>query len=89
MRDCLNEDEESFETGGGFEHEAGVLSEPFDVAFVAGVDEDGGVIPCSAPVSAVDQIPLLEGVVALRIVVEVVEDLSEELFLVEFASAFG
>lgn len=84
----LNEDEESFETGSGFEHEAGVLSEPFDVAFVSGVDKDRGVILCSAPVLAVDQVPLLESAVALGIVVEVIEDLSEEFLFVEFA-AFG
>lgn len=84
MRTNLDEDQESFEKGGGFEHEAGVLSEPFDVAFVARVDEDGGVTGGAAPVCLVDEVALLEGVVARWIVVEVIKDLCEESLLVEF-----
>lgn len=68
--------------GCGLEHEACVLSEPFDVAFVPGVDEDRGVVPWPSPMLPVDQVLLLEGLVALGVEVEVVEDLGEVLGLV-------
>lgn len=59
------------------------MGEPLDVAFIAGVDENGGVEAVAAPMGAVDEVPLLESVVALRIEGEVVECLSEEASLVE------
>lgn len=74
--------------GCGLEHEAGVLGEPFDVAFVAGVDEDWGVVGGATPVFVIDQVPLLERLITLWIVVEVIKNLSEELLFVEFAG-FG
>lgn len=83
--------------GSDFEHEASVLSEPLDVAFVAGVDEDWGIVAsggggggggAASPVFVIDQVALLECVVALWIVVEVIESLCEEFLFVKFA-AFG
>lgn len=74
----LDEHDKRAEFWSGFENETGVLCEPFDVTFVAGVDKDRSVLSSASPIGVVDEIPLLEGLVALRIEVEVVEDLSEE-----------
>lgn len=74
----LDEHDKRAEFWSGFENETGVLCKPFDITFVAGVDKDRSVLNSAAPIGVVDEIPLLEGLVALRIEVEVVEDLSEE-----------
>lgn len=75
----LDENHQRAEKRSGFDQKSSVLCEPFDVAFVAGVDEDRRILGAAAPIGVVDEIPLLEGLVALGIEVEVVEDLSEEL----------
>ena len=61
------------------EHETGVLSEPLDFTFVASVDEDRSIVFGAVPEGVVDQISLLKGVVALRMIIEVIKNLSEEL----------
>lgn len=75
----LNEDQEGFETWRCFEHEAGVVGEPLDVSFISCVDEDGGFVLGTTPMDIVDEVSLLEGVVAPGIVIEVIQNLSEEL----------
>lgn len=64
------------------EKKTGVLCKPFDITFVAGVNEDGRIMGSAAPIGIVDEISLLKVLVALGIEVEVVEDLSEEAGLV-------
>lgn len=55
-----------------FEHESGVLGEPFDDAFVSGVNEDRRLFGGAAPESFIDQVSLLEFLVAIGGVGEVV-----------------
>ena len=78
----LKENKEGVEVGSYFEHEAGVLSEPFDVAFISCVDEDWSLVLWTAPEGGVDQISLLKRMIALRIEVEVVKNLRVILCLV-------
>lgn len=66
-----------------FEHEARVVGEPFYVAFISCVHEDGSLVLGSTPMDIGDEISLLEGLVAIGIVIEVVKNLSEELGLVK------
>lgn len=76
----LNEDEQCVELGRDVEHEPGVLGEPLDVAFVAGIDEDGGgVNGAFVPVSGVHEVLLVENMGRLGLVGEVIELLWEEV----------
>lgn len=69
--------------GRDFEHETGVLREPFDVSFIAGVNEDRRLVRRPAPEGVVYEIPLLERLVALGVEIEMVKSLSEEALCVE------
>lgn len=60
-----------------FEHKTGVLREPFDVSFIAGVNKDRSIRGCAAPEGVVYEISLLECLVALGVEVEMVKRLSE------------
>lgn len=84
----LYENKEGFEIGGRFEQETRVLSEPFYVSFISSVDENWSILMSTTPVGVIDQIPLLKGMVALGIEIEVVKYLSEVLCFVKLA-AFG
>lgn len=76
----LDEDEEGLELGRDVEHEPGVGGEPLDVAFVAGVDEDGGGVDGAlVPVGGVDEVLLVEDMVSLGPEGEVVQLLGEEV----------
>lgn len=77
----LNEDQEGLEGRSDVEHEAGVVREEFNAAFVAGVDEDGGA--SSFPERVVHQVLLPELHVPVRLVVEVVQSLREVPRLVQ------
>lgn len=55
----------------------GVLREPFYVSFITGVDEDWSIALGASPIRVIYQIPLLERLVALGIVIEMIKDLGE------------
>ena len=69
--------------GCGFEHKARVLSEPFYISFISHVDEDWSIFMSPTPERVIDEIPLLKGLVALGIEIEVVKYLGEILLFVE------
>lgn len=55
----------------------GVLREPFYVSFITSVDEDWSIALGASPIRVIYQIPLLERLVALGIVIEMIKDLGE------------
>lgn len=63
--------------GGILEHKSGVLSEPFNVSFVSGVDEDWRIVFGAAPMCIIDQISVLECLITLWVVIEVIKNLGE------------
>lgn len=69
--------------GRRFEHKTRVLSEPFYLSFISGVDEDWGILISAAPIRVIDQISLLKCLVALGVVIEVVENLGEVVCFVK------
>lgn len=69
----LNEDKQCMKPGCDIEHESSVLCEPFDVAFVPGVDKDrGGMVGALVPVGGVHEVLLVEDLVCLWLEGEVV-----------------
>lgn len=73
----LYENKKGFKIGCRFEHETCVLSEPFYISFISRVDENWSILVSTTPEGVVDQIPLLKGMIALRIEIEVVKYLRE------------
>lgn len=56
----FGKEDHSAKLGGDFPDEAGVFGEPFDVTFVAAVEEDGAQSLWAHPVLGVDEVPLFE-----------------------------
>lgn len=56
----LRENDHGAETGGDVPNKASVDGEPFDVAFIAAVEEDGALSVGTHPVIGVYQVPFWE-----------------------------
>lgn len=50
----LDENDERTEMWSGLEKKTGVVSKPFDITFVAGVNEDGSILGGAAPKGVVN-----------------------------------
>lgn len=61
-----------------------VLCKPFYISFIPCVDKDWRIVLGPSPICIIDQIPLLESMVALGIVVEMVKYLGEVFGSVKF-----
>lgn len=68
--------------GSNFKHESSVLSKPFNVSFITGIDKDRSIILGTTPVFVIQQIPLLKSLVTLWIIIEVVKNLSVVICLI-------
>lgn len=79
----LDENKKGFEMGCFFKHKACVLSKPFNISFISRVDKDWSIAMSTSPERVIDEIPLLKGLVALGIEIEVVKDLGEILSFVK------
>lgn len=60
MYNYLGEDNQGTETRGNFPDEASIGSEPFDIPFIATVEEDGPQARGTHPVLGIDQVTLLK-----------------------------
>lgn len=75
----LDENKKGFEMGSCIKQKASVLGEPLDVSFISSVDKDGSFSGGTSPVSVIDEISLLKGLVTRWIEIEVIQYLSIEL----------
>lgn len=87
MISYLYENKKGFELRGNIIHEASVLSEPLNITFISHVYENWSIDFITTPKSVIDQIPLLECLVTLRIVIEVIEILREVFCFVKLVIA--
>lgn len=69
--------------GGCLKHKTCILSKPLDISFISSVDEDGSILFSTTPKCVIGQIPLLKGLIAVGMEIEVIKDLGEVVCLVK------